>query len=65
MIVIPLLSPSLSFQEIKRQKTMVREQHKLEELRILDYVKEKEVSHTDTHTIYIRLHVHIHTVYCM
>ena len=30
-------------QEIKRQKAMVREQHKLEELRILDYVKEREV----------------------
>ena len=33
-------------QEIKRQKAMVREQHKLEELRILDYVKKREVRET-------------------
>ena len=31
-------------QEIKRQKALQREQLKLEDLRIIEYMKEKEVS---------------------
>ena len=43
IVCISVCTCDYSSQEIKRQKAMVREQHKLEELRILDYVKEREV----------------------